>query len=454
MGFEIGKLTRLALGYVGENETRIIRIDMAQWLEKYPNAMIAVQVIRPVDRHKYFAAYEMEDGILEWAVTAAEVINAGKGLVQFTAYDPETKQEYKSRVVETLVASSLEGFSDYVLAETDPANKWVNQVLEAAQRAETAVDKMPTVGETGTWWIWDASQAAFVDSGVSAEGLPGPAGPQGEQGPQGPTGATGATGPQGATGPAGPQGEQGPQGPTGATGATGPQGETGPEGPQGPAGPQGPKGDPGEGGIAGLIDGTEEGSMYGACADQDMAIGFASVALGSETVASGDCAFATGMTAKATGGYSHAEGMATTAQGLYSHAEGSNTQALRPGAHAEGSSTIANGDYSHAEGSATKAQGNCSHAEGRYTIAGSAEQHAQGRYNVLDSADKYAHIVGNGTSNTDRKNIHTVDWDGNAWYAGTVEGTGVILNSSTEGSAKRFLVTVDDAGTLTATELT
>ena len=44
----------------------------------------------------------------------------------------------------------------------------------------------------------------------------------------------------------------------------------------------------------------------------------------------------------------------------------------------------------------------------------------QGRYNVEDAAGEYAHIVGGGTSNTSRKNIHTLDWDGNAYFAGNV----------------------------------
>jgi hypothetical protein len=46
-------------------------------------------------------------------------------------------------------------------------------------------------------------------------------------------------------------------------------------------------------------------------------------------------------------------------------------------------------------------------------------QHVQGRYNVVDSEGKYAHIVGNGTR-TNKSNAHTVDWDGNAWFAGDV----------------------------------
>ena len=32
----------------------------------------------------------------------------------------------------------------------------------------------------------------------------------------------------------------------------------------------------------------------------------------------------------------------------------------------------------------------------------------------------YAHIVGNGTAEDARSNAHTLDWSGNAWFAGKV----------------------------------
>lgn len=67
-----------------------------------------------------------------------------------------------------------------------------------------------------------------------------------------------------------------------------------------------------------------------------------------------------------------------------------------------------------------KAGGEYSHAEGTGTIATGKHQHVQGRYNVNDGENKYAHIVGNGTNDESRSNAHTVDWDGNAWYAGKV----------------------------------
>ena len=111
--------------------------------------------------------------------------------------------------------------------------------------------------------------------------------------------------------------------------------------------------------------------------------------------------------------------------GEYSVAEGNKTTASGKNSHAEGNSTEASGECSHVEGDFTEASGNSSHAEGEKTIASSQNQHVQGKYNIEDTENKYAHIVGNGVSNDTRSNAHTLDWQGNGWYAGklTQEGT-------------------------------
>ena len=106
----------------------------------------------------------------------------------------------------------------------------------------------------------------------------------------------------------------------------------------------------------------------------------------------------------------------------------------------------------------THANGVCSHAEGYKSIANGAFQHVHGYGNIEDEViyddgterGKYVTIVGNGSGNS-RSNAHTLDWDGNAWFAGSVEGTAIILTSS---NGTRFKVTVSDSGTLTATKIT
>lgn len=154
-------------------------------------------------------------------------------------------------------------------------------------------------------------------------------------------------------------------------------------------------------------------------------IGEYSVAIGKTVEASGECSCAEGKNTTASGWSSHAEGEETKAKGQTSHAEGDNSIAEGISSHAEGSYAVASGITSHAEGEGTKAYGKSSHAEGSFTTASSNYQHVQGKYNIEDKSNKYAHIVGNGKSGMERSNAHTLDWKGNAWFAGDVQANNV-----------------------------
>ena len=173
-------------------------------------------------------------------------------------------------------------------------------------------------------------------------------------------------------------------------------------------------------------------TAYGNCAHAE----------GDRTAASGESSHAEGYFSVASGTYSHAEGQSAQASGPRgSHAEGRNTVASGESSHAEGRGTTASGKYSHAEGYASKASGESSHAEGTATKAAGNKQHVQGGYNIEDTASKYAHIVGNGTSDTARSNAHTLDWDGNGWFAGDVYvgGTGKDDASAKQLATKEYV---------------
>ena len=173
---------------------------------------------------------------------------------------------------------------------------------------------------------------------------------------------------------------------------------------------------------------------------------------GDNSLALGEDSHAEGCKTIASGLYSHAEGFKTIASGSCSHAEGNETTASGEFSHAECNGTTASANHSHAEGVGTTASGGGSHAEGYKTIASSNYQHVQGQYNIEDSSGTYADIVGNGSINR-RSNAYTLDWEGNAWHSGTIEGKALILPSSTAGSTKKFKITVDDSGTISATEV-
>lgn len=130
------------------------------------------------------------------------------------------------------------------------------------------------------------------------------------------------------------------------------------------------------------------------------------IAAGYESKASGMGSVALGDKAKATGHAAFAANTATTASG-----EGA----------AAFNASVAHGVYSHAEGSASvMSTADYAHAEGFFTQANSKYQHVQGKWNVLDTTNKYADIVGGGTSSTARKNIYTLDWEGNGIFAGDI----------------------------------
>ena len=71
------------------------------------------------------------------------------------------------------------------------------------------------------------------------------------------------------------------------------------------------------------------------------------------------------------------------------------------------------------------ASGEKSNAFGYNTIATGYAQHVQGKFNEAD--DSMVHIIGWGNDEDNRKNIHTIDTNGNAYFAGRlslVEGVG------------------------------
>lgn len=129
---------------------------------------------------------------------------------------------------------------------------------------------------------------------------------------------------------------------------------------------------------------------------------------------------------------SHTEGYSTIAC-QYSHAEGEKTVASGQASHAEGNNTRAAGINSHSEGFETRALGEGAHVEGYRTYATGAYSHVEGRYNEIDQKGDYAHIVGIGTSPSDRRNGHAVDWKGNGTYAGMVTANGGLTLASGTG---------------------
>jgi hypothetical protein len=169
--------------------------------------------------------------------------------------------------------------------------------------------------------------------------------------------------------------------------------------------------------------------------------------------AEGRASHAEGRATIASGDYSHAEGAFTSATASTAHAEGYNSHAKGYNSHAEGIYNTAKGAASHVEGGDNTASGMASHAEGGYlgtqnlagnTVSG-ASSHVGGVYSNVSSSYSFAHgyglktmgnvaqatfgkynypyssalfCVGNGSSDTNRKNAFLITSDGTFYLNG------------------------------------
>ena len=115
-----------------------------------------------------------------------------------------------------------------------------------------------------------------------------------------------------------------------------------------------------------------------------------------------------------TGTGSIAVGTTVSATGKDSQAFGQENTVSGKNSFAEGIKNTVSGNFSHAEGRENQITSYYSHAEGLGNIVKSDAQHVEGMYNIADENDDFIHIAGNGISDSERSNAHTLDVNGNA----------------------------------------
>jgi len=129
--------------------------------------------------------------------------------------------------------------------------------------------------------------------------------------------------------------------------------------------------------------------------------------------------------------------------GLVASAKGFENFAVGDYSEVSGSHNIA-GEYASARGFWTKALGRFSTTDGRGTEALGEAQYVHGKYNILDPSNKYIEIAGNGKNEDNRSNAYTLDWNGNAWYAGNVDATDGNFSGNVSGTNANFSGYVTD----------
>ena len=239
----------ILIGRQGENNARQICFDISAWQELYgTEGRVELIYQRPRDVSPYPVPLEREGSKVVWTVTATDTATAGNGRAELRYYIGDTLAKSATSII--TVSDALDAPAEI---PDPPGQNWLDQVMEAAQRAEDAANRAegvePGTGGTGSAGKDGATFTPVVSedgtlSWTNNKGLDNPApvnikGPKGNKGDKGDTGAVGPVGPQGEQGKTGLQGERGAQGEKGDTGPKGPQGEKGDTGATGAQGADG-----------------------------------------------------------------------------------------------------------------------------------------------------------------------------------------------------------------------
>lgn len=157
--FEISRLTRLHLGREGESNARPIEIDMTDWLTEWPGAAVGLLLMRPGEDTFYPAKTKLENNMLRYVPTRADLEIPGDGMAQIVLTG-EGDVELRSRVVKTAVEASLPGSAAGTPEE--PMQPFVGQVIDAAARAEQAAKDAEEHKLDGVSPIVETSKAGKV----------------------------------------------------------------------------------------------------------------------------------------------------------------------------------------------------------------------------------------------------------------------------------------------------
>lgn len=223
--YRVTSLEYVYLGRSGENLARTVKIDVSEWLDRWPGASIHI-LHRPRGSEDYYIAdTALEGGVLTWVITAADVAAPGRGKLEIRATEGETIK--KSMIGVSIVDASLTGNET---EPPDPQKPWVDSVLAAAATVETSADRAEqaavkaeqaaakgvqtvngigpdengnveidtTGGGTGSYYTPSVSESGELSWTPSSEDMPAvpPAnitGPKGDTGERGPAGADGVS---------------------------------------------------------------------------------------------------------------------------------------------------------------------------------------------------------------------------------------------------------------------
>ena len=179
----------IPLGRQGENQAQTViwRDIAAQYAALYGAGTFQLMAQRCGDAAPYPVALTRDGGSLMWTVSDSDTAKSGVGRCELTYLVGGAVAKSKTWQTQVLASFTADGSTE----PPEPAQSWVQEVLEAAtaagksaeaaaesaDKAESASVHAPQIGADGAWETWDQSTGAYVSTGVEAQG------PKGEDAP-------------------------------------------------------------------------------------------------------------------------------------------------------------------------------------------------------------------------------------------------------------------------------
>lgn len=185
MKYDVTKGGYILLGRCGENLARTVEIDVSEYLNEYPGAVVTLLHRRHGESGIYPVAAELRDGCLVWQPTSADtaIVGDGEAEVRVTVNGVLAK----SKILSTMVDKSLTG------QETDapePGMDWVDKIT-------TAIDNVQNMKADAESVAYGEPATAEYDGKTGTMHFGIPEGRPGRDGTDGKDGAPGAKGDKG-----------------------------------------------------------------------------------------------------------------------------------------------------------------------------------------------------------------------------------------------------------------
>lgn len=153
--YKIDQLEIIEIGVVGENEAKIIEIDVRPWLSKWPDARFGITATRPGEETSYPCQSVLENGILKWIVNSGDVAISGRGKMDVRAYQDTIVA--KTPVIMTIIEPTMPGTE----GEAPEAEQgWIDQAHGYQIASEKAAREAKDAAREAAQDANDAEQAA------------------------------------------------------------------------------------------------------------------------------------------------------------------------------------------------------------------------------------------------------------------------------------------------------